>query len=337
MVNLQVEYMGLKLKNPLIVGASPMSSDIKTAKQLEQAGASALVYRSLFEEQIQMERAQLADELDIYSDRNAEMISLFPALKHSGPEKHLLNIKQLKENLNIPVIASLNCMYDVTWYEYAKLLEETGVDALELNFYSVIDDIDKTPENIETERIRIVETLASRLNIPFSIKLSPYYTNILNFVSRMDKAGAKAFVLFNRLFQPEIDIESEAHLTNFNLSKRGNFRVAMRYIGILNNKINADLCANNGIYNSVDIIQMLLSGANTVQLVSTLYKNQADYLKTLLRDIEIWMKSKGYKSIEDFRGKLSDSKIKTTETYYRAQYLDYLLRPEEIINKYPMR
>lgn len=337
MADLKVNFMGLSLKNPIIVGACTLSATVEGAKNLERAGAAAIVYKSLFEEQIQMERAQLADELDEYADRNAEMTSIFPAMEHAGPKSHLLKLREVKKNVNIPVIASLNCLYDVMWFDYAKQLEDVGVDALELNFYQMPSDVTKTSAQIEDEKVKIVETLKKRLKIPFSIKLSPYYTNTLNFVNRLDKAGAGAFVLFNRLFQPEIDIQSEKHITKFNLSNQGDFKLGLRYVGLLHKKITANLCGTNGIYSFEDVIKMLMSGADVVQMVSALYKNSPDYIAEVLSDLEKWMDKKGYKNIAEFRGKLSDAELKVSEVYYRAQYLDYILHPEEIINKYPMR
>ena len=337
MANLNVEFMGLKLRNPIIVGACTLSATVEGARELERSGAGAIVYKSLFEEQIQMERAQLDDEMDAYSERNAEMVSIFPTLEHAGPTSHILKLIDVKKNISIPVIASLNCIYDVTWFDYAKQLEDAGVDALELNFYSMPTSMDKTAAEIEDEKVKIVKTLKKRLKIPFSIKLSPYYTNTMNFVSRLDKAGASSFALFNRLFQPEVNIDKESHMTRFNLSNRGDFKLGLRYVGLLHKKIKGDLCGTNGIYTHEDVIQMLLSGADVVQMVSAIYKNQPSYIAEVLSELEGWMDTKGYKSINEFKGKLSDKELKSSDIYYRAQYLDFLLKPEEIINKYPMR
>jgi dihydroorotate dehydrogenase (fumarate) len=216
-------------------------------------------------------------------------------------------------------------------------LEDAGIDALELNFYQMPGSVDKTAAQLEDEKVKIVETLKKRLSIPFCIKLSPYYTNTLNFVNRLDQAGASAFVLFNRLFQPEIDINTESHVTNFNLSHQGDFKLGLRYVGLLYKKIEGGLCGTNGIYTYEDVVQMLLSGADIVQMVSALYENKPSHIAKVLAGLEEWMDKKAYKSIDEFRGKLSDSEMKASDIYYRAQYLDFILHPEEIINKYPMR
>nr|WP_320120623.1 dihydroorotate dehydrogenase-like protein [uncultured Marinifilum sp.] len=337
MAKLNVEFMGINLKNPIIVGACTYSASVEGAKKLEQAGAAAIVYKSLFEEQIQMEQAQFTDELDEYAERNAEMISLFPALEHAGPKEHLLKLEEVKKNVNIPVIASLNCLYDVTWFDYALQLEKTGVDALELNFYQVPIDTEKTAAQIEDEKIKIVETLKKRLSIPFSVKLSPYYTNMSNFINRLDKAGASAFVLFNRLFQPEINIKKEKHVTSFNLSNQGDYKLGLRYVGLMHKKIKGELCGSNGIYSCEDVVQMILSGADTIQMVSAIYKNEPSHISKILSELENWMDNQGYKTIDEFKGKLSDNELKASDVYYRAQYLDYLLQPEEARSKNVMR
>jgi dihydroorotate dehydrogenase (fumarate) len=209
MADLKTTYLGLELKNPVIVGACNLVSDLDAVRNIEEAGAAAIVYKSLFEEQIQLERMQYEDGLEEYNERNAEMVSLFPKIQHAGPEEHLLNLRKVIGTVKIPVIASLNCVYDLTWTEYAKKLEDTGVAALELNMYSNPRSAERTDKEIVDQRVAIVETVKQAVKIPVSVKLSPFYTNILRIVDLMDKAGADGFVLFNRIFQPDIDIEHE--------------------------------------------------------------------------------------------------------------------------------
>jgi dihydroorotate dehydrogenase (fumarate) len=337
MANLSVNYMGLELKNPIVVGACTLSETVEGAQQLEAAGAGAIVYKSLFEEQIQMESAQMTDKLMEYANRNAEMTSIFPNLKHAGPKEHIMKLMEVKENVSIPVIASLNCVYDVSWFDYAKQLQDAGIDALELNFYSLPGGMDKSAAQMEDEKLKIVRTLKKRLSIPFSIKLSPYYTNIMNFIEHLEQVEADAYILFNRLYHPEINVATEKHFTQFNLSNQGDYLLAMRYIGLLHKRVNGNLIASNGIYSHEDVIKMLLSGADAVQMVSSIYKNKPSHIADVLAGLEKWMDEKGYKSIKDFKGKLSDEALKVSDVYHRAQYLDYVLKPEEIVNKYPMR
>lgn len=337
MADLKTTYLGLNIKNPVIVGASNMVTNLDNVKKIEEAGAGALVYKSLFEEQIQYEGAQLQDELDEYAERNAEMVSLFPHLEHAGPEEHLVNLRKTKENLNIPLIASLNAIYKETWVEYAELIEQTGVDALELNFYAVPKEMNTSGEDSIQKKIAVIKAVKEKVNIPVSIKLSPFYANPLNVISQMDKVGADGFVLFNRLFQPDIDMEKEEHYTPFNLSAPEDHRLPLRFAGLLYKNIKASICSNSGIYSGTDVAKMILVGATCTQVVSTVYKNKIDYITTILSDLEAWMDSKGYKSLNDFRGKLSKDALSDPFIYKRAQYIDVLLKSDQIFKKHPVR
>ncbi|WP_068474936.1 dihydroorotate dehydrogenase-like protein [Saccharicrinis aurantiacus] len=335
-MNLKTTYMGVELKNPIIVGASNLIKDAEMAKKLEAAGAAALVYKSLFEEQIHLEAAELEEDLHEYDERNAEMTSLFPNIQHSGPKAHLAKLKSIKEAVSIPVFASLNCTYDVSWVEYAKYIEQTGVDGIELNFYNTISDSDKSSEEIENEKLAILKKVKAALSIPVSVKLSPYYSNVLNFIKKIDAEKIDGLVLFNRLFQPDIDIDKEELKMPYNLSSANDNRLALRYIGLLSGEVNSSLAANNGIHSADDLITMLLAGADVAQVVSTVYKNGLVQIGTMLDDLQIWMKSKGYESIEDFKGKLSKGKLKEPFAYKRAQYVDYLMKTKELVKQFPL-
>lgn len=337
MADLKTEYLGIMLKNPVIIGASNMVVHLDNIKKAEEAGAAAIVYKSLFEEQIQLESAQLDDELEEYNERNAEMIKLFPSIEHAGPEEHLLNLRKAKESVSIPVIGSLNAIYKESWLEYAQLIEETGVDALELNFYAVPREMATDGTLITEQQTEILQEIKSKLKIPVSVKLSPFYANPLNVIAQMDKTGVNGFVLFNRLFQPDINIETEEHFTPFNLSGPEDYRLPLRFAGLLYNNVKADVCSSNGIYSGHDVAKMILAGANCVQVVSTIYKNKIEYIKTILADLESWMDSKNYKSLNDFRGKLSNKTINDPFVYKRAQYIDLLLKSEDVLKKYPVR
>jgi dihydroorotate dehydrogenase (fumarate) len=336
-MDLSTHYMGIPLKNPLVVGASNLVTDMEIVKKLEEAGASAIVYKSLFEEQINLEAAELEDDLHEYDDRHAEMIDLFPKVKHSGPRAHLIAVKELKESVSIPVIASLNCIFDSTWVEYAELLEKTGVDGLEINFYSTITDANKTPQEIESTRIDILKQIKRKVEIPVSVKLSPFYTNALEFINRLSEDGADAFVLFNRLFQPDINIWKESFEMPYNLSHKGDNRLSIRYAGLLHGRIQANIAANTGILDGEDLIATLLAGADVAQVVSTIYRNGADQITKMLDELGDWMKEKGYQTIDDFKGKMSHSRINEPFAYKRGQYVDFLMKSKEYFKKYPMR
>ncbi len=333
MTKLKTNCMGLELKNPIVVGASNLVTDTGKLKQMEEAGAAAVVFKSLFEEQIQLETAQLDDELDEYAERHAEMTSLFPHLQHAGPREHLVNLRKAREVLTIPLIASLNCVYRETWLEYAKMLEDTGVDGLELNFYHVPRDPAVNGEDIIKEQIEILKQVKSSLSIPVSVKLSPFYANPLNVITRMDKAGADAFVLINRIFQPEIDLDSEKHVVSFPLSTEYENKLPIRLTGLLYGTIRGGIISTRGIQNGGDVVKMILAGADAVQVVGVLYKNKISYISTMLKEIESWMESKGYKSLGDFRGKLSNKQLNDPFVYKRAQYVDLLLKSEELFKK----
>jgi len=335
MVDLKTSYLGIELKNPVIVGASNLVTKLDHIKKAEQAGAAAIVYKSLFEEQIQLESAQLDDELEEYNERNAEMVKLFPSIEHAGPEEHLVNLRKAKESVRIPVIASLNAIYQESWVEYAKMIEQTGVDALELNFYYVPHDTTTDGRDVNEQQLIILKAVKDAVKLPVSVKLSPFYANPLNIVAQMDKLGVKGFVLFNRLFQPDIDIDKMEHFTPFLLSNQDDNRLALRFAGLLYGTIKGSVCSNTGIYTGSDVIKMILAGADCVQVVSTVYKNKVEYLSTLLKDIENWMESKNFKKLNDFRGKLSHQKLNDPFVYKRAQYIDLLLKSDQIIKKYP--
>ena len=336
MVDLKTSYLGIELKNPIILGASNLVNNLDTIKLAEEKGIAAIVYKSLFEEQIQLERAQMDDQLQEYTERNAEMINLFPNIEHAGPEEHLFNVARIKKSVKIPVIASLNAVLEESWVDYAQKLEKTGVDALELNFYYVPKDETTEASDIIKQQVDVLHAVKQSVKIPVSAKLSPFYANPLQVIAQMEKAGANGFVLFNRLFQPEIDIEKETHYAPYDLSSPGDNRLALRFAGLLYGKLKAGICSSNGIYSGADVIKMIMAGADCVQVVSTLYKNKIDHVSVMLKDITAWMEKKSYKSLSDFRGKLSEKSINDPFIYKRAQYIDLLLKSDEVFKKYPV-
>ena len=336
-MDLSTTYLGLKLKNPIIVGASNLVTDLSIIKKLEDAGAAAIVYKSLFEEQIHLENLELDQDMTDYNDRNAEMTSIFPTdMYEASPDEFLMHFKEARNAVNIPMIASLNCVYDDTWYEYAKKLEEAGADALELNFYNNPRDFDMEGRSILNEELDTIEGVKKTVKIPVSVKLSPFYTNPLYTINEMDKRGANGFVLFNKLFQPDINIDLEELHFPYNLSSEHESRLPLRYVGILYDNIKADLCANRGIFTGEDVIKMILAGANAVQIVSTIYKHGPSQIAKMLEDMEIWMANKQYNHLSEFRGKLSKKNIKDPFAYRRAQYVDILMKSGKIFKDFPI-
>jgi len=336
MADLSTTYMGVKLKNPLILGASNLVTKPEVIKELEEAGIAAIVYKSLFEEQIQLESLQFDEELNEYANRNSEMGRLFPDIEHAGPKEHLYNLKKLKKNSSVPVFASLNAIYEPSWVDYAKQLEDTGIDGLELNLYSTPGYFEVEGSSIEEKQYQIVKSVKKAVKIPVSVKLSPFYTNTLNFIKKLDEAGVDGFVMFNRFFQPEIDIDNEVFHFPWELTQSRDHHLSLRYVGLLHGNIESSICASRGIYTAEDVIRLVLAGADVVQIVSTIYKNQPAYVETILTEVQAWMAKKGYKKLDDFRGKLSRKNLKDPFTYQRAQYVDILSKSEEIFKKYPM-
>lgn len=332
MANLNVNYLGLSLKSPIIIGASNLSDNIERLKKLEDAGAGAVVFKTLFEEQIELEELELDNDLEAYNERHPEMVRIFPELHHAGPRGHLHKLKKAKQALGIPVIGSLNCVTASTWGEWAIKMQETGVDAIELNFYSSPSKFDVTGAEIIENQLKVLADVRSKIKIPIAVKLSPFYGNPLEVIARMDKLGVNAFVLFNRMYQPDIDIEEERMKQTYVFSRSDDARLALRFSGLLYNRIEAQVSAATGVVNAEEAIKMLLSGANTVQVVSAVYKNGPDYIKSILSEISTWMGMKKYESIEDFRGKLSYVNLKDPFAYTRAQYIDILMRSSEWIN-----
>ena len=337
MAKLRTTYMGIELKNPIIIGASNMVQDHKFAKKLEEAGAAALVYKSLFEEQVLFERIQLQSELEAHNELHAEMTRLFPTVEHAGPKEYLVHLKKLKESVSIPVFASLNAMQKDTWIEYATLIQETGVDGIELNFYTMPEEFDRDASLVEEHQLDILDNVKRVLKIPVAVKLSPFYSNPLHVIGRMDDEDVDAFVLFNRFFQPDINLEDEVLHFPYNLTPESDNRLTLRFAGLLYGNINADICANTGIFNANDVLKMLLAGASSVQMVSAIMKNGADHIKVVLEGIEKWMDKKGYTYIKEFQGKLAKQKIKDPFGYKRAQYVDILLKSRDLYKQYPLK
>jgi dihydroorotate dehydrogenase (fumarate) len=328
--------MGLELKSPVIVGANNLVKNTDNLKRMEDAGAGAIVYKSLFEEQVLLENLELSERLTEYEERHAEMIKIFPDVKtnHSEIEDHLLAVRRAKETVSIPVFASLNCVYEQTWVDYAKRLAGTGVDGLELNFYIVPEKFDIDSVDIESKQLSILKAVRAEVNLPIAVKLSPFYSNPLKLIADMDKAGADGFVLFNRMFQPDIDIETEEHHFPYNLSNREDNRLPLRFAGLLYGNTKASVCSNSGILSGNDVIRMLLAGADAVQVVSALYLNQIEYIGTMIGDISKWMDAKGYPTLESFRGNLSRKNSGNKLPYHRAQYMDFMKTTSEILKKY---
>ncbi len=328
MSNFETKYLGLELRNPIIVGASSLTANLKKIKEIEDSGAGAIVTKSLFEEQIQLERYRAELEREIANDRHAEMIDIFPERDQIGIKEHLYWLKKTKESVDIPVVGSLNAVNKDTWLEYAQQIADTGVDALELNFYSSPKNFDKSGSQIEEEQMAILKELTSQIKIPISVKLSNEYTNPLNVIKKMSQTGIAGVVIFNKFFQPDINVDKLEHSFPFNLSKAQDNRYTLRYTGLLSQQIKASICSSGGIFSANDLIKMLLAGADAVQMVSALYRYGIGHISNVLNDMDSWMKEHKFDKIADFRGKMNKANSNDPWTYTRAQYAKLLMKPE---------
>jgi dihydroorotate dehydrogenase (fumarate) len=336
-INLSTHYGGIALKNPIVIGASNIVTDPENLVKLEKAGAAAIVYKSLFEEQLQLEQFQLEQQQEAYSNWDAEHDTFFPRVKHAGPAEHILRLRDAKRKISIPLIGSLNCTHDETWEQFAVEMAGSGIDGLELNFYNNNTYFDLEANEIERKQLQTLKRVRAAVNIPIFVKLSPYYSNPLRMIELMDQAQADGFVLFNRLFQPDIDIEKEEHHYPYNFSSEADNRLALRYAGLLHKKVSGSVISNTGIHNGRDVVKMLLAGADAVQVVSAVYKKGIQYIETMLSELEGWMKKKGYESLDDFRGKLSKENLADPFAYKRAQYVDILMKSEIFMQYHPKR
>ena len=333
MAELKTTYLGLNIDNPIIAGASALTSNMQTIRRIAEAGAGALVIASLFEEQVQFSQYQLEEDLQRNDNLYAEMTSMFPNVVQAGPQEHIMWVKRAKEAVDIPVIASLNAVNRETWVEYAQVLEGTGVDGLELNFYSLPLDFNINAQDVEDELLRTFQDVRSAVKLPLSLKLSSYYTSPLQFIKRLDDAGADGFVLFNRLFHPKINIEKESNDLSFNLSSPNDHRLALRFTGLLHGEISSDICANTGIHNAGHVIEMIMAGASAVQVVSTLFRNKIEYLQTMKEELATWMDDKGYNEVDAFKGKMSKKNNPDPWAYTRAKYVKVLRSPGQYMMK----
>ncbi|SDB88413.1 dihydroorotate dehydrogenase-like protein [Williamwhitmania taraxaci] len=333
MTNIKTSYLGLELKNPIIAGASNLSDSVGKVVQLQESGVGAIVFKSLFEEQIQLEELEMEQEMEAYNERHAEMINLFPSLQYAGPEIHLQKLRETRKAVSIPLIASINAVYSESWVEYAKKVEKTGVDAIEINFYHTPKDFGVSGASVISEQVEIIKRIKDVVNIPISVKMSPFYANQLEVVAEFCKAGADGVVLFNRLFQPDIDIEQEKLIQRMTLSSNDESLLPLRFTGLLFGHIPSDICASTGIFSGYDVAKMLLAGASAVQVVSSLYKHKLGHVNIMIKELEGWMEKKGYTDISHFQGKLSKINSSSPFAYQRSQYVDILLNAENLLRQ----
>ncbi len=318
--------MGLKLKNPLVPSASPLSQKIDTVKQLEDAGAAAVVLYSIFEEQLHFEANELSHFLTHGTESFAEALSYFPQVSEyrTGPEEYLGHIQKLKKAVSIPIIPSINCISLSGWSSYAKKIEQAGADALELNLYYIPTDMKVTCEQIEKLYVDVVKEVKKTVKIPVALKLSPYFTNIASMAKKLDEAGANALVLFNRFYQPDINIEDLEVEPGIILSNSNDMRLPLRWVAILYGRLHASLAGTSGIHTAEDALKMLMAGADIANMCSALLKNGPRHLAKVLSDMTAWMERKEYKSITQLKGTMSQKSVAEPSAFERANYMKAL-------------
>jgi dihydroorotate dehydrogenase (fumarate) len=321
-MNLSTHYLGLRLRNPFVVGASPFCDDVYVARKLQDAGAAAVIMRSLFEEQLEMplrhvslpavEGSEAGDEFPEFADYQL------------APAHYLRQVEHLKKTLTIPVIASLNGRQTGAWLEFAKNLESAGADAIELNFYHVVTDPAIAADQVETEMIQTVRAIAGMVRIPIAVKLSPYHASVAQLAVALELAGASGITVFNRFYQPDVNIEEIRVQAQLRLSESDELLLRLRWLAILSPMLRASLAATGGVHTSADAIKTLLTGAHAVQLVSVLLKHGPQVLHTLRHGLETWMRQHNFNEIEQFRGMLNLERSRDAAAFERANYIRVL-------------
>ncbi|NWF62081.1 MAG: dihydroorotate dehydrogenase-like protein [Fischerella sp.] len=325
-MDLTTTYMGMTLRSPLVPSASPLSEDIDNIKRMEDAGAAAVVMHSLFEEQITLERYELHHHLTYGTESFPEALTYFPepANFRVGPEEYLNHIRKAKEKVGIPIIASLNGSSVGGWTDYARLIQQAGASAVELNIYYVPTDIELTSEQIEQTYINILQAVKAAVTIPVAVKLSPYFTNMANMAKRLDNAGADGLVLFNRFYQPDINLENLEVQPNVLLSTPQAMRLPLRWVAILYGRINASLAATSGIHNARDVLKMLMAGANITMLCSVLLREGINHIRCIEQEMRTWMEKHEYESVQLLQGSMSQKNCPDPSAFERSQYMKAL-------------
>jgi dihydroorotate dehydrogenase (fumarate) len=323
MTDLSTTYLGLKLRSPLVVSASPLSRDLDGIRRLEEAGASAVVLYSLFEEQLRQEEVDLNYHLTAGTESFAESLTYFPQASefHTGPEGYLKHIRKAKAAVKIPVIASLNGSTLGGWTKFAAEIERAGADAIECNVYYIPTDPTVSAAHIEQTYLDILQAVKATVTIPVAIKLSPFFSNLSNMAHRLDEAGADALVLFNRFYQPDIDLEELEIRPNVLLSTPQALRLPLTWIGILHGRVKASLAATGGVHAAEDAVKLLMVGANVTMMCSSLIRHGIDHLRHVERELRDWMEAHEYESVAQMQGSMSQIKCSDPGAFERAQYM----------------
>jgi len=322
MANLTTKYLGLELKNPIVIGASELTNSVESIKELAQAGAGAVVLKSLFEEQILMDlnSERLNNMMDTY-DHVENHLGFY--LKNHSVQHYLNLINEAKAAVDIPIIASINCYDENEWIDFAAQVQEAGADAIEVNLFVMPADVEVSGEQLEVDYKNVTTKLLEVVDIPVSLKLSSYFSGLANYMMELSRIGVNGLVLFNKFYAPKVDIEKEMIVSGAHRTTSADNANTLRWMGILSGKVKCDLSASTGIHTGEDVISNLLMGATTTQMVSSIMTNGSKQIAKVLSELEAWMNKKGYASLDDFRGKLNQKNVKNPMMLERAQFMKY--------------
>lgn len=323
MIDLSTTYLGLKLTTPLVASASPLSRDVDGVRRLEDAGASAVVLYSLFEEQLRLEEMELDYHLNAGTESFPESLTYFPGASefHTGPEGYLKHIRKCKSSTKIPIIASLNGSTLGGWVKFAGEIQKAGADAIECNIYSIPTDPSLSATDIEKTYFEIVQAVKRTVSIPVAVKLSPFFSNLANVAAQLDQAGADALVLFNRFYQPDINLEELEIQPNVLLSTPQSLRLPLTWIGILFGRLKANLAATGGVHSAEDVVKLLMVGADVTMLCSSLMRHGINHLRHVERELREWMEEHEYESVKQMQGSMSQRRCPDPGAFERAQYM----------------
>jgi len=323
-MDLSVSYLGLKIKNPIVVGSSGLTASIENLKKMESSGAGAVVLKSIFEEEIFNEYQSILEKEKKEDIPNYEYLDYYDyKIKQDNVKKYLKLIKNAKSAVNIPVIASCNCVSSWEWCFFAKKIEEAGADAIELNMFILPSDFTKTCDGIEETYLKHIKAIKKVVNIPVAVKLSYYFADLAAFVKRVSETGVNGVVLFNRFFHPDFDIDNFQIVPSNVLSRSSDLAISLRWMSILSGRLSSDLIASTGVHDGASVIKEILAGADAVQVVSTLYKNGIESIEEMLEEVKTWMEKHGFNKLDDFRGKMSQINSPNPAEYERVQFMRY--------------
>ena len=325
-MNLTTRYMGLTLKNPVVASASPLSQSLDTIRRLEDHGASAVVMFSLFEEQIRHDMDSLEHFMSVGTESFGEALSYFPVVDdHAvGPTQYLELLRKASAAVDIPIIASLNGTSDRGWTDFATLLQEAGAKGIELNIYYIPTAMDRTVAQIEEQYLDVVARVKSAVTIPVAVKVGPYFSSFAHMASRLDRAGADALVLFNRSYQPDFDIETREVVPSLMLSRPEEIRLPLLWIALLRGRVKASLAATTGVHGAIEALKYLMAGADVVMSTSALLQQGPAFLSRLIAELSEWMEKKGYESVTQLRGSMSQQSIPDSMAFVRGNYIKIL-------------